>query len=175
MVLEARLRDALLYSVGGPIAEQAIGAQRDNAFGRAAAASVDAASAVAASADAASAVAEWTRTPACIGTDAATAHVAGVVRRTDGTPVVGARVEAEWRTRFRSLGNSTSWVWELANVTATTGPDGTFQLCDVPRETRVSVQVHIDATRSPMMQLRLPATGALGVIELTMPAARRVP
>jgi hypothetical protein len=160
MVLEARLRDALLYSVGGPVAEQAIGARLDNAFDRAAAASV---------------LAEWTRTPACTGTDAATAHVAGVVRRTDGTPVVGARVEAEWRTRFRNLGNSTSWAWELANTTSTTGPDGTFQLCGVPRETRVSVQAHTDVTRSRMMLLRLPATGALGEVELTMPAARRVP
>lgn len=160
MVLEARLRDALLYSVGGPVAEQAIGAQLDNAFDRAAAASV---------------VAEWTRTPACIGTDAATAHVAGVVRRTDGTPVVGARVEAEWRTRFRDLGNSTSWAWELTSATAETGPDGTFQLCDVPRETRVTVQAHTEATRSLTMLLRLPATGALGEVELTMPAVRRVP
>ncbi len=163
MVLEARLRDALLYSVGGPAAERTIGTRLDNAFDRAAAAS---------------AVAEWTSTPSCTGTDAANAHVAGVVRRPDGSPVVGARVEAEWRTRFRNLGSITSWSWELANAASTTGPDGTFQLCDLPRDARVSVQALTEATRTRVTQLRLPSTGTMGSVELIMPAvggARRSP
>lgn len=155
MVLEARLRDALLYSVGGQVAERTIGTQLDNASDRAAAAS---------------AVAAWTRTPACTVIDAATAHVAGVVRRTDGTPVVGAHVEAEWRTRFRNLGSITSWSWEQANATATTGPDGTFELCDLPREVRVSVQALTEAARTRVTQLRLPSTGTMGSVELIMPA-----
>jgi hypothetical protein len=159
LVLEARLRSMLLYSAGGEAAEQAIR--------------------FAANANTTSAVADNPRSrelhaPTCPNTDATVAHVSGVVRYPDGTAVADAQVEAEWRTRFRPVAGQ-SWTWETARVSASTGADGRFTLCDVPRDARVSLLARTETVRTRAVVFRVPLAADNGEVELTLPVARRAP
>jgi hypothetical protein len=138
-VLEARLRNAILYSAGG-----------------AGAAARDAAGEL-----------EDDQGNTCLASESGEGWVLGLVRRPDGTPAPGALVEAEWETRYvlAADGRSTR---ERGRAEATTGADGRFMLCGVPSDERVAVTARTESTRSRALQLRLPAGSADGWLELVL-------
>lgn len=173
VVLEAQLRGAVLYTVGGKDAERDFTGAPDATL-------ADAAPAGAASGrartstllgDPVAALATPPEAPTCEDRSPALATVTGVVRRANGTTVAGAVVEAEWPARFQPA-DDRSPSWELGRATATTGDDGRFQLCSIPREVRVVLRAHTSEARSRTAQLRLPNLGAGGEVELVLQPSR---
>jgi hypothetical protein len=160
VLLEARRGEVLLYTSGGapgavvdPMAQEGdpktMRSVRDQSTLRAAE------------------IAEWSTGAACALDESGGAVVRGVVRRQDGAFVAGAAVEATWRgSRQRVAGHVLEWSTERA--VALTDADGTFQLCGVPRDTRVELVVRTDGARLQRMQLRLPPDGGIGIVEITV-------
>lgn len=150
-VLEARLRDALLYTVGGEGAERELTRATERA-----------------STDDTSSSATAPAVPADPDTcEDGSPTITGFVRRVNGTTVAGAVVEAEWPSRFLSSGTRSA-AWEFGRTSSTTDDSGRFRLCGVPRDVRVTLIAQAERARSRATQLRLPAAGSGGTVELVL-------
>jgi len=168
MVLEAKVRGAVLYTVGGAPAERdLIGANErtgtDETSLRAPVRS--------ARTDEGDTPDAPNGLPACEDRGPMAAAVAGVVLRATGTAVAGALVDAEWSAQTTATDNRRP-SREQMRVTATTDQTGRFWLCGIPRDVHVVLQAHTSEARSRTTQLRLPASGAAGTVELVLQPTR---
>lgn len=104
--------------------------------------------------------------------------VTGRVRGTDGGGRSGVPVTAEWRQDFRHAGGH-EWRWEYRELTALTGPDGSYILCGAPLDRVVNVwagdslATSVTARRARGVVVRMTAREAKGTANLTIgvPAA----
>lgn len=93
----------------------------------------------------------------------------GTVRSPDGTPVGGLRVAAIWTEAVVTRQGAQTLLRASIDTTAA---DGTYALCGVPRETRITVRADGDAERSGELSI---AIGDEGVRERDLVVAGPTP
>jgi hypothetical protein len=79
--------------------------------------------------------------------------ILGTVRSQDGAPAAGVRVAAMWTEAVLTRDGAQTLLRASIDTTAA---DGTYALCGVPRETRVTVRADGDAARSGELSIAIP-------------------
>jgi len=89
-----------------------------------------------------------------------TAVVVGIVRdASDGAPIAGASVAAEWVEYSVQVGGGLSG--RMTRIIATTAANGWFGLCDVPRSGAIGLIAHLGADSTDLVEMQLPSGGFL--------------